>query len=250
MSVFDLVPLFTAQLFGILAPGGELFTPYLERYLLFIALVLTLKGLAQYAEYYFWDQLGLKQKVASRILPLLGFLGGACIVLTLLTLLRLRLEQLSFLVLLAIMILEGLRTPTRRKGYTDLELLLYFITTTGIGFFSIHLTLMRWHWEAGLASMSIASMVTAARLAKSITQERIRSWVALILFGPTAVAALCYLGALPKSYILIMFILLLARPFLGLLTQSAESISLPPRFLPQSTGISALFVVILLILSA
>ena len=250
MSVFELVPLFTAPLFGILAPADEQFPQYLARYLLFIALVLALKVLAQYAEYYFWDRIGSKQNLASRILPILGFMIGAGIALTLLTLLRIRLDQISFILLLAILIVEALRTPARRKGYTELELLLYFIAASGVGFFTIHLTLMRWHWEAGLAAMSIASMVTAAKLAKSISKERIRTWIALILFGPTAIAALCYLGALPKSYILVMLILLLARPFLGLLTQSVESMSLPARFLQQSTGISALFVVILLILSA
>jgi hypothetical protein len=88
---------------------------------------------------------------------------------------------------------------------------------------------------------------TELEILRSLKQRTtlLRSYALCLLLAPTAIASLCYLGQLPKLYVLAFALVPYAMPLLQQVRGAEQGAALPSSFIAASTRIAALFLLIL-----
>ncbi|MBN8549413.1 MAG: hypothetical protein J0M12_08875 [Deltaproteobacteria bacterium] len=194
-------------------------------------------------------------------LRLVGLVISAIATLAFLQLMRLHLSYETFVGILALVGLGGLRVSLLKKGLSNLADLISLLYLTGIGFASVILTAGLLFWQPLLLALGVACMTLAFEKLQRIesapntaslprlSKTDARSLAFLLVGAPTFVAFLSYMNELPRSFGAVYLTLLLSSRVITALKNAQESGHLSGGLSQRVAGISLLFIAIIAVAS-
>ncbi len=199
-------------------------------------------------------------KTRERIIHHILLFGTSILVLASLRPFKDGFPEESFVVALVALAGSALGDSLAMRGHLLSATVARLIYFTGVGFLSIQPSLPDAVWQPALVALGLGCMIAAHSLSKELTKpsgaanlssiltiRSLRLYSILILSGPLFIAALVYLGQLETIYFLLFTIYPFAYPLLQRLAKTSQLSEMPPLFREQTTGISLLYVVMLVL---
>ncbi len=263
-----LAPFFTGPVL-IFLPSAEIFlSPFLKRYLSFLALCSFWALMLYYVMHHF----SLKSKEEARnksklktICSYVLLIALAILATTSLETFRANLPALAFYLALVGVALSSIEQVTRQKGMDLLSIWCGILWTSLATYLGFVVATLEWYTQPILISFGVGCLVSSISLSKLLVRKSAvltvenaenskekkyfigycRMHSMLVLCSLIMVATLCHIGNLEANYLAVFFSLPFMAKLIGDCRNAEKSLSLPNSFVTKTEGVAFLFVALL-----